>query len=313
MRHHPFILVVLIGTLSIDCRLLAQEPTLRDTLVPEDASDQPVGQAICKVGVFSPDGTWLATNAAPGTRHGTRLWNLTNGKSKLIGRIGAAPERFSENGTLLIHVPILTQDKREVEIYDLSKDQATAVSSQDGEILDDLSPDGATVVVHDRKSAYTMIRLATPFDSSTVASRVPLTGSQFNVGHGLTRAMFSPDGGTLAVPEKGGNVMLWNVATGKHKSLTDSHARWFVFSPQGKTLLAQQKSDPRKGIAPPKIQNEYPLALFNVTSGKKLTTLIFAANDTPESFQFSPDGKTLATLGKQSLHHCRRRNRRCWR
>ncbi len=105
---------------------------------------------------------------------------------------------------------------------------------------------------------------------------------------------FSPDGKTLASgggylgPDlKPGEIMLWDVETGKLRESLKGHAGgvWSVaFSPDGKTLAS--------GSA------DKTIRLWDVPTGRALTTFT-GPTDWVRSVVFTPDGKTLASAGNR--------------
>jgi WD40 repeat protein len=105
---------------------------------------------------------------------------------------------------------------------------------------------------------------------------------------------FSPDGKTLASgggylgPDlKPGEIMLWDVDTGKLRESLKKHAGgvWSVaFSPDGKTLAS--------GSA------DKTIRLWDVATGRSMTTFT-GHTDWVRSVVFTPDGKTLASAGNR--------------
>ena len=94
---------------------------------------------------------------------------------------------------------------------------------------------------------------------------------------------FSPDGKTLASGFWDKTIRLWDVETGKEKSLLSGHTDrvWSVsFSPDGKTLASGYWNN--------------PIRLWDVETGKEKFQLSGHTN-TVNSVSFSPDGKTLAS------------------
>jgi WD40 repeat protein len=150
--------------------------------------------------------------------------------------------------------------------------------------------------VHSRLRAFLSLLLAV---SASVAVRPAaladdprplrvLSGHRFEV----YSVAFSPDGKTLASgggylgPElKPGEIMLWDVDTGKLRESLKGHAGgiWSVaFSPEGK-ILASGSADKT-------------IWLWDVATGRAMTTFT-GHTDWVRSVVFTPDGKTLASAG----------------
>ena len=98
--------------------------------------------------------------------------------------------------------------------------------------------------------------------------------------------MFSPDGNTLASGGWGKAVYLWDVASGKQKTVFTGHKEWAVqsiaFSPDGTTLAS--------GGA------DKDIYLWDVASGKQKAVLPGHTRDV-QIVAFSPDGSLLASGG----------------
>jgi len=98
---------------------------------------------------------------------------------------------------------------------------------------------------------------------------------------------FSPDGKTLASGFWDKTIRLWDVETGKEKSLLSGHTDyvWSVcFSPDGKTLASGSW--------------DKTIRLWDVETGKE-KSLLSGHTNTVNSVCFSPDGKTLASGSRE--------------
>ncbi len=119
--------------------------------------------------------------------------------------------------------------------------------------------------------------------SNTFAQEEPRTLIQ--TSH-LRTIAFSPDSQTLASLENN-KVLLWDVATGKHKfSLQKSNNQFYslAFSPDGNTLATGLERDRGHGT----------LYLWDVATGKEIKQL--NSNTDAIIVLFSPDGNTLASM-----------------
>ena len=117
---------------------------------------------------------------------------------------------------------------------------------------------------------------------------------------------FSPDGKTLAsgagpandrgVLQPGGVVRLWDVAKGKERVALKGHkgiVQAVAFSPDGKTLASASRTVPMV----PNQAGQGEVKLWNVATGKE-TASLSGLSDEVWCVAFSPDGKLLATGGK---------------
>jgi len=110
----------------------------------------------------------------------------------------------------------------------------------------------------------------------------------------ISSVIFSPDGKILATSSFDNKVKLWEVKTGKllrtfiHQEVSDAFLEIIMsFSSNGKTLAWVPKS----GSA--------DITLVDIISGKEVLSMEQKNSnlytfDSPSSFSFSPDGKTLA-------------------
>ena len=132
---------------------------------------------------------------------------------------------------------------------------------------------------------------ASPVNSSRPArfSRVALNlPSDYRNGF-VSSLAFSPTSGTLAIAHRAGEICLWDLATTR---CTGSLAgAWAVaFSPNGTTLAA---GDATTGVYANDVTNGV-VRLWNVATGKPITTFADPSSQGALSLAFSPDGKTLA-------------------
>jgi WD40 repeat protein len=233
------------------------------------------GGKVLKV-VFSPDGKLLASAG----ENGIRLWDVRTGKNvrglRLEGLVSAVA--FSPDGKLLgadRGVWELSSGKR---IYEK---EARFISSTVF-LPDDypchliqFSPDGKTLV--------------TAFRGLVLRSVATFQELRWDDGgDGVTTAVFSPDGKTIASGNVKGEVQLLDALTLKPlRQFQDrgTSVRAVAFSPDGKLLASSAKaSDP----ADPAVR------VWDVATGKGPVCLE-GQKSTVNSLVFAPDGRTLVT------------------
>ncbi len=164
------------------------------------------------------------------------------------------------------------------------------------------SPDGKTIAGMGGHS-HTVIL----WDANTGKLLRTFPGAANQMSQNLL--VFSPDGRMLASGQDPMTIYLWDVNTGKHLQAITNIPTFFransAFSPDGKMLLLRSKG--------------YDIGLWDVNTGKLLRTLTgyreknplrrdrygryIWSDDAPFVFlAFNPDGKTIATAGKYSVH-----------
>src|SRR3954468_23742758 len=245
--------VVMVGVALARCEpLAAQEPKLRDTLFGYTAG--------VSIGFFSADSKMLVTGP---TLHDstTKLWDLATGKSTDIGEKSSAPLFFSADGKSLF---LSSYPQHGIQIYDVSSGKVNGLLPEGVA----LSPDGKNQVLSDDRGLF-LNGLAPPNDQR---DPIILTGAgRLGLGAPLRPVQFSPDSKTLGVKDNDRNVMLWDVASGTSKTLPKTAGLWFVFSPDGKTLVAESGTKP-KGTEMGSF-NDPGKELFDVATGKSIATL----------------------------------------
>ncbi len=122
------------------------------------------------------------------------------------------------------------------------------------------------------------------------------------IGHtrSVTTIAFSPDGKLLASGGRDETIRLWDTVTGEQKKQLIGH-KWAIsslaFSPDGKTLTSAIGLHAEK--IPAEIGVAIDIKLWNIDTGEATATFRGHTKDIT-SLAFSPDGKTLASSGKDS-------------
>jgi WD40 repeat protein/tetratricopeptide (TPR) repeat protein len=153
--------------------------------------------------------------------------------------------------------------------------------SRDGKLLASGSRDG-TAIIWSTATWKATHRLENPDRSD----RESQAGRSF-----VDDVALSPDGKTLALASRGGNVHLWDVATGKLLQKLKGHSSAVsavAFSPDGRTLASGG--------------NDQTVRLWNVPTGRELMQLDAASVELGSvvTLAFSPDGQHLLAGGRRT-------------
>jgi WD40 repeat protein len=281
MKSNAARMLLAAGWLGLACLgpLAAEEPTLKTTLKLRGKASSTLFVA------FSPDGKTLASR---GIDTHTWLWDLATGKNVSIGEsLQPEPLFFSPDGKTLI---LLHEDS--FQICDVATGKHVTMPKV--LLAVPFSPDGKSQLVIEKKDLK-LRPLGTAFDGATGQNDVVLKGANTSFGNYSNNLAFSPDGQTLAIRNKDGDVMLWDVSSGKNTAvLPQSAGQWLLFSPDGKTLAAASGS--ADWITKRPAAEDRAPKIWDVATAKKIAALEETPTDfiPANSLVFSPDGKTLA-------------------
>ncbi len=153
------------------------------------------------------------------------------------------------------------------------------------------SRDGSLLASWSSSYEDKMIRL---WNVATGRNTQTLTGHNYLIGS----VIFSPDGETLISGGQDGTVLIWDVSTGKHKSLTDqgvdternthyNSKMVLMFNSDGSKLATGDATGDKNGI----------IRLWDVSTWKEEQTLEGHANAIT-SIDFSPDDRSIASTGE---------------
>ena len=238
---------------------------------------------------FSPDGKILATSARDQTIH---LWDMTTGQplgQPLSGHASPAVNlAFSHNGRLLASVGY----DRDLIFWDLQTQKPigelmwahydyvfSLAFSPDDKILASTSMD-QTIILWD-------VETHQPLGE-------PLEGHR----NWVNSAAFSPDGEVLATASQDHTIILWDVETRQPiGEPLSGHSYWVhsvAFSPDGKTLASGACAIAAIDIIH---CNQGEIIFWNVERRQQIGQPLTGHADYATSIVFSPDGKTLASVG----------------
>lgn len=249
---------------------------------------------------FSPDGTLLAAGGfmPSGVNDDTNgvleVWNVSSGKLAATLNTGASGQQgavrsvqFSPDGKTLADggVVLDAPNSRLVgvaELWNVATFKLTAtldtISKETYHSVNSVafSPDGKTLATAGSRQSGVQYGLLELWNASSGALITDLTDSVPNTYYSCA---YSSDGKTLVVG--GGDVEIWDVASGTMTFGRAQTCAAVALSPDGKTLAAGGNQ----------------LELWNVKTGAQTSILNTALDYLVASVAFSPDGKSLATAG----------------
>jgi WD40 repeat protein len=262
---------------------------------------------------FSPDGKTLADGTfIQYLRTGLlQLWNVSTGK--LLGNLNAATKNavqtlaFAPNGKSLAECewaedPVTFNVSTNANIWNLSTQKLTATLNTNlytGSAATLFSEDGKTLI-----SAGGGINPGTGYSfygdflfSNPTTGKIKETVSATNE---IWDMALSPDGKIIAdcaVGASDGTLELRDAASGKLIRILSTvqgnftHYQKIAYSPDGSLIAAGITSESSTGYV------SYAVQIWNVATGKLISSLATAADNQVLSLSFSPDGSKLAIAG----------------
>jgi uncharacterized caspase-like protein len=241
--------------------------------------------------VFSPDGTVLATE-------GVNLWDARTREaiavlkpSRFDGDSAArVPIGFALDGKSLIATPGSFKPAAVLELWDVASRKSVVGRGFVADVGNDeytfptFCPDGRVVykrMYYDRAKTDTQYYVML-WDIKAGKEKVFLRGPSLERIHALA---VSPTGKVLAAGDNQGNIVIYELATGKELVTIAAHASliWkLMFSPRGDVLASNAMGD-------------RPIKLWNPATGQKLHTLEMEREGVYQNVAFHPSGKFIAT------------------
>ncbi len=232
---------------------------------------------------FSPDGNTIATCGGRWPAH-IFLWDIASGslKNTLIGHTGGVYDiAFSPDGNTLASGSF---DKT-VCLWDVATGDhnSTIIAHTDYIKSIAYSPDGSTFASYSQDGTIIL------WDTKDFEQRTTITGHI----SGFPRIAFSPDGNTIVSGSSDKTLRLWDTTTGRNTRSIVGHIGPVIsvdFSPDGRTIASSG------GIVfgDRWFAEDYPIRLWDVSSGSQIATIIGHEWDTYR-VNFSPDGGLLTT------------------
>jgi len=223
---------------------------------------------------FTKDGRTLAVLNREGT---VALVNVTTRDPEQQFQLEATRFRAPSSVSISANFQTLAYAVNDgtVKLWSLQTGESNVLKASIRQVeLVSLAPDGRTMVTGGRNHTFRYWDLA--------------NGTNVALSTDINKALFSPDGHTLAAFAVGEGVELWDLATRSLRTNLVVEAQFGnegAFSPDGKTLAIVCSDD--------------AIRLFEVATGRLLCTCT-GHKQSVSSVAFSPDGKTLATASEDS-------------
>ena len=218
------------------------------------------------------------------------MFDKTNGKLLKHIRFPRNFERqaFSPDGTRLACSGMVTgNDMRSVvQIWELPDSRKVQEFEVRGLQWLGWSTNGQPLAVLLGKGVVVLRELATREERRFQVENLP------DIERGLTSCAYAAEGRTLAVPDEQGIIHVWNTATGQKRCTLQAKGKpsgVLVLSPEGRSLALIIEDAASK----------YVVQVWNVATGK--ATQIAASDQPYTAVIFTPDGKTLATIGRSEI------------